>query len=135
MAENISYPDQTIVPRMFRKDGRLDGESSWRTGRSFSHSSVTSFLPPLIVRMGKAACPILTWLVKSRGFSFSAGATGTPRTKALCRTGEMRLRSCFFRGDTDRAYMREVRTISPATMYGGFSRNMSDPGGSGCGPP
>ena len=31
-------------------------------------------------------------------------------------------------GDTDIAYMREVRTISPATMKSGLSRNITEPG-------
>ncbi len=34
----------------------------------------------------------------------------------------------MLKGDTDIAYMREVRTISPATMYWGSSRYMHEPG-------
>ncbi len=71
----------------------------------------------------------------SRGLPAAPAAAGTPPPKASCRTGEIRDRSCLRSGDTDRAYMRDVRTISPATMNAGVSRNIRDPGGSGSGPP
>ena len=60
---NISFPSHRIVPRRFLIAGRLAGEISASTGCSSFQSMVTSFRPPLIMRTGKDAWPILIWFV------------------------------------------------------------------------
>ena len=44
------------------------------------------------------------------------------------RRGEIRASISLRSGETDIAYIRVVRTISPATMYGGFSLYITEPG-------
>ena len=54
--------------------------------------------------------------------------TGAASPKPSVRAGEISMSHDLSRGDTDLAYMRVVLTISPATMYFGVSRNMTEPG-------